>query len=393
MPTTYEDAEVPAWPVYALTVHDGGQVDASGPLVPAYGHADRASAIDTVAAAAARLGRPVRAEATEPDGTVWHLVISPEGAVRELPGGGQRTKATKKRHDRPDKPAPRPAHTTPEPAVPQLPAETDGTTIAVRTSAGPLANGQPVTAVPIRPVPSTAVAASRQPGPVAASRQLGPGTDPGTDPAEYAESLALVTKLLQTGRVGRAASLASRLDEQAAGTLGVSHPDALRIREIRARVTALSGDALGGVQLFRDVAERWHYQGEGERAEAAAARAQALWLQITDLDPALSAAVAVVRLRNQIPGEGGAALTAALHHRAWLEASRVAGGQPLPSQPLPSQPLVSQPLVAQSLVAQSQVAGGQPLREITPAGPPGRTRTRRPMPSWERPAQESRTAR
>ncbi|MFJ2833059.1 hypothetical protein ACIPC1_36845 [Streptomyces sp. NPDC087263] len=356
MPTTYEDAEVPAWPVYALTVHDGGQVEASGPSVPAHGHPDRASAIDTVAAAATRLGRPVRAEATEPDGTVWHLVISPEGAVGELPGGGQRAKAkaTKKRHD---KSSARPA----ESAAPRLSAETGGGTIAVRNSPGPPSSGHPVTAVPIRPGPSTAVVvASRRLGPAGAHvGHVGhePETDPRTDPVEYAESLALVTKLLRTGRVGKAASLASRLDEQAAGTLGVSHPDALRIREIRARVTALSGNALGGVQLFRDVAERWHYQGDGERAEAAAARAQALWLQITDLDPALSAAVAVVRLRNQIPGEGGAALTAAVQHRARLEASRV--------------------------------AGGQPLREIAPAGPPGRVRTRRPMPSWERPAQET----
>lgn len=369
MSTRYEDAEVPAWPVYALTVHDGGRVDASGPSVPAYGHPDRASAVDTVAAAAARLGRPVRAEATEPDGTVWHLVISPDGSVGEVPGGGQRAKTTRKRHD---KPSPGPA----KPAAPQLPAErtTDGTAIAVRTSPEPLAAGHPVTAVSSRPRRSTAVVASRQLGPAAVSSrsvpaaalvghglEAEPGTDPGTDPAEYAESLALVTKLLRTGRVGKAAALASRLDEQAAGTLGVSHPDALRIREIRARVTALAGDALAGVQLFRDVAERWHYQGDGERAEAAAARAQALWLQITDLDPALSAAVAVVRLRNQIPGEGGAALTAAVQHRARLEASRA--------------------------------EGRQPRREIAPAGPPGMVRTRRPMPSWERPAQETRTAR
>ncbi|MFI6340480.1 hypothetical protein [Streptomyces sp. NPDC050535] len=386
MHTTYEHAEVPAWPVYALAVHDDGRVDVSGPLVPAAGHPNRSSAVATVAEAAARLFRPVRAEATEPDGTVWRLVISPDGAVAELPGGGQRVKATKKRHE---KSAARAAETAPEPTAPPVPEAADGADVAVRTPSGPMAAGRPVSAVPSGPAPGRTVVAARQLGPAAVSRrpvaaaapagrrteadpEPDPGTglgtdiatelgvDFGTDPAEYAGSLALVTKLLQTGRVGKAAALAARLDEQAAGTLGVSHPDALRIREIRARVAALSGDALAGVHLFRDVAERWHYQGNAERAEAAAARAQALWLEITELDPALSAGIAVVRLRNQIPGEDGSALTAALKHRAWLESSHA--------------------------------SGGQPPRESVAAGAPGVARKRRPMPSWERPAQESRTA-
>ncbi|MFE6482675.1 hypothetical protein ACFVGN_07060 [Streptomyces sp. NPDC057757] len=394
MHTTYEHAEVPAWPVYALAVHDDGRVDVSGPLVPAAGHPNRASAVATVAEAAARLRRPVRAEATEPDGTVWLLVISPDGAVAELPGGGQRVKATRKRQE---KAAARAADTAPEPVGSPFPAadedEADDMGVDVDVVVGTASEagsaGRPGTAVLGRTGPGTRVVAARHLGPAAASNRSVPeaapagrgteadpepggvtdaardlatalGTDSGSDPAEYAGALALVTKLLQTGRVAKAAGLAARLDEQAAGTLGVSHPDALRIREIRARVTALSGDALAGVHLFRDVAERWHYQGNGERAEAAAVRAQALWMEITELDPALSAGIAVVRLRNQIPGEDGSALTAALKHRAWLESSHAAGGQQPPAP--------------------------------TAAASPGAARKRRPMPSWDRPAQESRTA-
>jgi hypothetical protein len=159
------------------------------------------------------------------------------------------------------------------------------------------------------------------------------------------------------GRVSEAGALAARLDEQAAGVLGLSHPDALRIREIRARVTALTGDAVGGVQLFRDVAERWHYQGHAEQAEAAAIRAETLWLQITDLTPALSAGIAVVRLRNQIPGKGGKALTAALEHQASLEAASCA-------------------------------AEGEEPRMNASAVPPAIPRVQPPARSWERPAQE-----
>ncbi|MGW1563640.1 hypothetical protein ACWCQ1_45320 [Streptomyces sp. NPDC002144] len=138
--------------------------------------------------------------------------------------------------------------------------------------------------------------------------------------------MALITDLLQSGRVREADAFAAWLDEQVAGTLGVSHPDALRIREMRAHVTALAGKTVVAVLMFRDVAEPWHYQGGAEQAEAAAARAETLWLQMCDLAPALSARTAMVRMRNQIPGERGQALTAALEHRTWLEAAAGAAG-------------------------------------------------------------------
>ncbi|WP_210594202.1 hypothetical protein [Streptomyces sp. GESEQ-35] len=80
------------------------------------------------------------------------------------------------------------------------------------------------------------------------------------------------------------------------------------------------------VSLYRDVAERWHYRGDSERAEAVASRAQVLWLQITRLDQALSVGDGVIRMRNQIPGEDGDALNAALEHRASLPKAHEASG-------------------------------------------------------------------
>ncbi|MEE1940983.1 hypothetical protein V1L54_16490 [Streptomyces sp. TRM 70361] len=333
MHATHESTEVPAWPVYALAVHGDGRVVVSGPLMPAVGHPTRASAVGTVSAAAARLGRPVRAEATEPDGTVWYLAISPDGAVGELPGGGQRTRAQGRRENR--SPAP-PEETAGEPAR---------------------AGG--------RSVPGT----GPDPG-------TGTGTGAGTEtgPDAYAGSLALVTEHLEAGRLDRAAELAARLDEQAAGALGVSHPDALGIREVRARVAVLAGDTDGGVRLFRDVAERWHYRGDGERAEAAAARAETAWMQITDLDTALSSGVAMVRLRNQIPGEDEAALTTVLEHQAWLAAARAADGPPSRAHPA------------------AVVPRGVPAAD-RPGSRSAGTRGRPPMPSWERPAQDTEVAR
>ncbi|MEU6201523.1 hypothetical protein [Streptomyces sp. NPDC047061] len=258
MHRTYESLDVPAWPVYTLTVHGDGRVDAVGPLVPLSRHTGRASAVAAVAGSAARLGRPVRAVATEPDGTVWHLVVSPDGGVGELTGRGEGAGAPK-RHNRP------PAAVTPAPApAPELPT--------------------------------------------------------------YTDTLALVTAYLEAGRVGAAASLAARTDEAVADALGVSHPDALRIRELRARTTALAGDPAGGVWLYRDIAERWLYQGEHAAAEAAAHQAETLWRRITDVPTALSAGVAVIRMRNQIPGDGGTALAVAREHQAWLTAAQTSAG-------------------------------------------------------------------
>ncbi|MEV4047116.1 hypothetical protein [Streptomyces sp. NPDC049744] len=295
MHTTHGPAQVPAWPVYVLTAHGDGRFEASGPLVPASRHPTRAAAVGTVAAAAARLGRPVRAEATEPNGTVWNLVISPDGAVVELSGGGPRPRALRGRDTKP----PRPADAAPE--------------------------------------------AERQP-----------------EDGAYAEPLALVAQHLEAGRTAQAAALAARLDEQVADRLGVSHPEALHIREVRARVTALAGDVTNGVRLTRDVAERWHHQGEHERAEAAATHAEKLWMGITDVDTALSVGMTLVRLRHQIPGETGDALGAVLEHQAWLTSVRDEAG---PQQPRPV-----------ALVAHGQ-------------GPTYPARSRRSGPSWERPAQ------
>ncbi|WP_431981192.1 hypothetical protein [Streptomyces qinglanensis] len=269
MPTTYEPAEVPGWPAYAFVVQDSGRVAVSGPLLPAAEHPTRASAVDAVAAASAGLGRPVRAQATERDGTVWHLVISPDGAVGELSVGARQGKAAKKRATpgRPRRPDPGQAQPAPE----------------------------PVTAAPVAGA---------------------------TTPEALAEAVSRLDAQAAAGRTDEAETLAAQLDEHAANALGLSHPDALLVREARARITGQAGDAVGGVLLYRDVAERWHYRGAYEQAEAVADRAQALWLEIADLATAVAAGVSVVRMRNQIPGEGGGGFAAAVEHQARLEAAR-----------------------------------------------------------------------
>lgn len=315
MTTTDETVHVPAWPTYALTVRPDGRVIASGPTMDTSGHPTRAAAIEAVAASAAGLGRPVRATATEADGTIWHLVVSPDGTVAELATGRRGAKAAKKRRT---KRRTRSEKTLAEPAsalTPLTPAASGGT----------------------------------------------PGGQP--QPDGFASSLDRITEHLRAGRTDLAAQLALRLDEQAAGVLGMSHPDALHIREVRARAAALSGDLTTSVWLYRDIAERWHYQGDGARAEAAASRAVKVWKQITDVESALTTGLSVIRMRNQIPGEPEA-LADVLKHWTHLEETRATGHPLHRATPTPA-PTPAAP---------------------TPTPTPRTTRRRRAMPTWERSA-------
>ncbi|WP_314411269.1 hypothetical protein [Streptomyces sp. DSM 40484] len=297
MPTSHESTDVPAWPVYDLTVHDDGRVVASGPLISTSGHATRASAIEIVADAAARLGRAVRATATEPGGVIWPLIVAPDGEVSEVPvDRSQTTKLTRRQARR----------------------------------------------------KARAAAAAERSAPR-------PGARPETE--TYAEPMAEVRNHLEEGRADRASTLATLLDEQATGALGVSHPETLRIREVRARAAALAGDRIGGIQLYRDVAERWYYQREAEQAEAVANSAELLWRGITDVEEALSAGVAVIRMRGLVPGRAGEALAAVLAHRERL------------------------------LDAQEKRA---PERREHPVTVPPGPRVQRPAPIWERPAVNAR---
>ncbi|MFG3253220.1 hypothetical protein [Streptomyces sp. NPDC048172] len=254
----HEHADVPTWPLYDLTVHEDGRIVVSGPLIPQAGHPTRAAAVDTVAGAAARLGRPVRATAVEPDGNVWQLIITPDGEVREA-------------------------------------------------------------SAPV-PVPV--------PAPVPAPKKSQGKGGVREEPEPFEAQLKQVEEQLAAGRAERAAELAAGLDERAAGVLGLSHPDALRIREVCADAAAAAGDVIGGIRLYRDVAERWYYRGDGERAEEVARRAEALWKRISRVDLALSAGVAVIRMRNQLPGRSGEALAMVLEHWAWLESRASAASEP-----------------------------------------------------------------
>lgn len=121
-----ESPVVPGWPVLTIEVTGDGFTVAGEPVEVAPGESPREAAIAVVARTAQSLGRPVRAEAIEADGTVFPLVVSPDGEVGEAapPIPPAKSRRVLKRR-KPAEPAhdPRPLPTpAPAPAPAQAPA-------------------------------------------------------------------------------------------------------------------------------------------------------------------------------------------------------------------------------------------------------------------------------
>ncbi|MEU5959218.1 hypothetical protein [Streptomyces sp. NPDC047525] len=356
MPRT--PADVPPWPCYRLTAADDGPVTVTGPAAQPGPYAHRAEALTAVATLAGRLTPPraVRAEAIDADGTLWPLAIHPDGTIEEA-GPAQRSarkprKATRaekreataktapptppKRRKTKKTPAQAPQVSVPQPApVPQpqqpyvVPTVVDRhePTMRVRITPQPeppaeqdepptmrvRITPQPVSEQHERPGEDITRALPAQAAPIPQCRRPAPAGPAPAAPAPAASeeppipSALRIRSLAESGRLAEALDMAAAYDDAAARTHGPSHRAAIEAREIRAHIAVESGDLPGGITLYRDAAERWALQGQHEAADAAAGRAHALWLRITDRDQALAIGEAIVRMRTHIPGPGGSA--------------------------------------------------------------------------------------
>ncbi|MFF7176840.1 hypothetical protein [Streptomyces pseudovenezuelae] len=355
---TTPPASVPAWPRYRLTAAADGTVTVTGPAAPSTPYADRAQAVEAVAELAGRLTPPraVRAEAADTDGTVWPLLIEPDGTVTEA-GPAQRTKPPKRRKKAKEEaptavPAPPPHRDQPDltgaptvqlpaqaPAplpqsapftIPTLPAA-DQPTARVRAERPTAPADEPTVAVRprVRPVAEQHERAADAPGlrPVAPAPAPQPAPAPASDPRRATPaptgpqpipSFLRIRALEQAGQLDDAARMAAALDDAATRSHGPSHRTALQAREVRAHLAALQGNLPAAVALYRDVAERWHLQGDAAAAEQTAGRAHALWLKMSDPAQAIPAGEIVVRLRSTIPGEAQMAYRQAVKHLADL---------------------------------------------------------------------------
>ncbi|MEV4506048.1 hypothetical protein [Streptomyces klenkii] len=94
-----DPAQVPARPVYTITISSAGDAILDGePVQATPGQEPRVAALAEVRVKAALHGRPVRVTAKEPNGTVWPLIVDTDGTVTTL-----------------DTPHPAPPHEQPKP--------------------------------------------------------------------------------------------------------------------------------------------------------------------------------------------------------------------------------------------------------------------------------------
>ncbi|WP_331718280.1 hypothetical protein [Streptomyces sp. NBC_00134] len=316
---------VPAWPRYRLTAGTDGTVTIEGPAASPGPYLGRAEAIEAVAGLAARLRPPraVLADAIDTDGTLWPLLIGPDGAAQEA-GPAQRTKKPKAKAVK----APKPPRTRAPKAVRQeagtarVPApslQADAPTPApLPQPATGLVTDAPTTRVRVhKPKPPVAEQHERPAEPSRARSAAIPapaGPDPrraapvpAGEEASPVPSVLRIRALAEAGQFADALRMAAAFDEAAARAHGPSHPTALQAREVRAHIAAESGDVPAAVALYRDVAERWAFHGQPEAADNAAGRAHALWLKITDPQQAITSGEIVLRMRQAIPGPGGKA--------------------------------------------------------------------------------------
>lgn len=283
---------VPRWPLYLLSAAADGTVTVTGPAAPPGPHADRAAAVKAVAQLAARLSppRPVRAEAHDEDGTSWPLTIAPDGTATET-GQPSRARKPSRRTRQAKQPSVRPAATA-------APADDQVALDALLTKdERPVLSG--VQQLFQQQRTKQAAPAPAPPMPSAPPQQQEPRR---TAPVP---TLLTIRKHADAGNLALAADLAAQLDDAFSAAHGPSHPRALEARTARADTRAALGDLPAAISLYRDVAERHMYAGDPEIAAQIADRAHILWQQITDPRAAAAVGPAIVRMRAQIPGQGG----------------------------------------------------------------------------------------
>lgn len=239
--------DVPAWPVVGIELRADGRIRVDDDMFVVPDGADmRQTAIAAVAATASLIGRPVRAEAREPDGTVWPLIVTPEGQAIAA-GSGQRQPPTARRRGFRGGVLRRPSARSSTPAPPTSPPP-----------AG-LAQELPVPLPP--PAPGTS--AEQPPGPVPPGTQAPPGVVPRTTLAGASAPEADVTTRtaldrilaeLRHGRPAAAHSQAQNLVDQLSEQRGRTDPGTDAAREVLAYTTFVVGDAAGAARIYADLA-------------------------------------------------------------------------------------------------------------------------------------------
>lgn len=291
---TSGDQQVPGWPLLdiRLTPDGGASVDGVAVVVPA-GSEARGAALMRAAETAVRVGRPIRAQLIDLEGAEWLLAVHPDGSDTVLKAPATKNRKGRKGRKKPPAPAVAPSavpHVMPQPAV-----------APPSTQPPP----QPVAPALVQPVPRPAAPASPPPAQPAAPHVENPMTPlqqllPVQQPAMAGQD-ALAIAIEQQDWSGALVLCEQRLGEASGDALD-------ELREVQARLAALSGDAAGAYRHFRSLAQDRadRYGPDDAQAVTAADAAQEVWLASSAGDPA-----DLLALRSRVPGLGGAGLARA----------------------------------------------------------------------------------
>lgn len=299
--------DVPAWPVQTVELRGDGQVRVDGEHVPVPpGTEPRAAAIAVVAGTASLIGRPVRAEAREADGTVWPLVVTPDG--RAIAAGTPRHPAPGRRgRRRPGmirRSAPTPARPSPGPppvsGAPTVVEGLPGVPEPVPATGSSSAVGWAKPAEPFAPP-------ERPPPPPEPPAPPGPAPSPASPPPAAAAALARVTDALRSGHPYHARQAAAALVDELAAEAGPEHPATRAAREVLAFVGFAAGRPLWAGKLYAGLAESAVSESSADR-ERLVDNAHFCWVKAASTPGARELGEAVVRLRaDGPPGPAAAA--------------------------------------------------------------------------------------
>ncbi|WP_432158048.1 hypothetical protein [Streptomyces sp. bgisy153] len=220
MPVVTDHDAVPLTPVYTIVIRESGEASVDGhPVETLPGQDARDAALANIQERAARLDRPVRVNAKEPDGSTWPLIVDWDGEVTPL--------------DHP--------HPTPPPAPPA----------ARRAPEQPAATA----AAPVHLPPPTGEPVIPGPAPTA----------PDVDwmaplPSEYQQMLDAVKAADASGNLPAAEVAAKDLEDALDDAYGPSHPYTVNVVAVRANIAVRSAKWAAGLELHMRAAWLRHDQ-------------------------------------------------------------------------------------------------------------------------------------
>ncbi|MCF2526716.1 hypothetical protein [Yinghuangia soli] len=351
--TESSDWDVPGWPVIAIEL-SATEVRVNGsPLTLPAGVDLRTAAIQSAASTAQTLGRPVRVEATEADGSMFPLIVAPNATVTEagpvVPPQNSRGKLWQRRSagsgGRRDR--------GPSSSFGLGPAPVSNNAVSV--SAGTAWAEPPAPALASPPVPAptpapTPLPAARAPQtvPVPAGGGLFANEPTREEPAEaneaaieqmpvpstvQADQIRRIEAALQSGHTAQARHLAKALD--GAAEQGGDVPAAIAARELLAYTALRDGASDAAAELFAQAAmvRAVHDRDTGVGGVITLKRwawrltqnAHYCWLHVDDPETAYSLGPAVIGAYSAVGAETSAAAQAARAHLDELRGRLLAG--------------------------------------------------------------------